>query len=1123
MKPIAIRRCHQILLLAVVSVSCATWISTAWAQRRVGESVPLQWQNEAELTDVHFVNATQGWAVGEHGTILHTNDGGANWSIQPTQISFSNDETQITGNLKKVLGKVRQATGAQNMADRTVIKQSLDVRLESIAFLNERQGLAVGGYHEPYANISRATIFQTSDGGATWGQVSKPQLPRLNHLGQGAGGLFAVGGFSHFHSSGIFEAFGSPDEWLSVSQPDVQSWQSAIQLGMRWLLLDERGHIQLFENGKLFPAVVVASRQGAIHDLEVDETGTGWAVGENGLVLRTDDAGETWYEPQFVKQHSQLHYFDFQTVERHRDSIWFCGAPGSFVFQLDETNAIHAHTTGQVCQLNDMQFVDDTNGFAVGTLGVILKTVDGGKSWQRQRGEFHRVGLMAVGLDSDNMAFEALCRSSVAEDVLTAAVRINLDGKTTSPQILQQAAARLGVVDVRQIHASDAKAEPANDRRAQAVDHLVRLIREWQPNVIVVDAQATRLDDGQYLDAFLLVDEAIKKAADSSHAGDQLTANALSVWQVDRLVVPTAQANSDWRLDEAAFLPELGTFIADETAMSRALVGQPLAMPHTIACQVKSYGNSQPFAGNRLFQGLDIHGKPVPRRESIAGHRGNLQDVTEAWQKQNMLTRLSQLPLRSAADQVRWSEAVNSWLQFADHETAGIWLAQLAESYCNRGDLESAFLTLDFLTANYFDHPLTPTALAIMAHYVSSRELQILKMQKENSSTSKPKTDMVAGADRKWQSLAAKTNDESTIGLDEPAAPIAKDVFQDNNVRQTSAEVVDDSLATEGPEANKRQFWQRSLEQLMRLRQRDPELAATPEIRILEANAFRHSDSWKSAQNVFKNMASPRNPEPLSRKWALSILGIENGMSENDETRSWRARQTNTKPMLDGALDDDVWQSALANGAFHSESMTPPFGDRSPRTDYVIVSFDESYLYIALRCTRLPGVRYPAPARERERNPEMKDSDRVLISLDLDGDAGWAFQLAVDSQGNAGDGCGGSLDWDPDWFVATAMTPTHWTAEMAIPWEQLGGMPEKMPVWNIGLARVFGKRSDQLWGSSSPAVQYSLPNSFFRFPIVADDGFRQLQFERVTIGADSVEPKSAVAPGTALMPVPIDE
>ena len=44
------------------------------------------WQNPSTtgnpLNDVCFIDANNGWAVGEYGTIIRTTDGGDNWTVQ---------------------------------------------------------------------------------------------------------------------------------------------------------------------------------------------------------------------------------------------------------------------------------------------------------------------------------------------------------------------------------------------------------------------------------------------------------------------------------------------------------------------------------------------------------------------------------------------------------------------------------------------------------------------------------------------------------------------------------------------------------------------------------------------------------------------------------------------------------------------------------------------------------------------------------------------------------------------------------------------------------------------------------------------------------------------------------
>ncbi|HEX6597057.1 MAG TPA: YCF48-related protein, partial [Acidimicrobiales bacterium] len=85
----------------------------------------------------------------------------------------------------------------------------------------------------------------------------------------------------------------------------------------------------------------------------------GYAVGDQGVILATTDGGVTWRE-----QSSGIAAID-PTCD--------VGANGEKI-ESDCTNV-----------LRDVQFVDASTGWAVGSDGIVLHTADGGTSWRRQQ------------------------------------------------------------------------------------------------------------------------------------------------------------------------------------------------------------------------------------------------------------------------------------------------------------------------------------------------------------------------------------------------------------------------------------------------------------------------------------------------------------------------------------------------------------------------------------------------------------------------------------------------------------------------------------------------------------------------------------------------------------------
>jgi hypothetical protein len=77
-----------LLAAALIQLGCEDngGVSTGPWSPGPSTSGSWEWQNPLpqgnDLVDVVFVDASQGWAVGGSGTILHTTDGGATWSFQ---------------------------------------------------------------------------------------------------------------------------------------------------------------------------------------------------------------------------------------------------------------------------------------------------------------------------------------------------------------------------------------------------------------------------------------------------------------------------------------------------------------------------------------------------------------------------------------------------------------------------------------------------------------------------------------------------------------------------------------------------------------------------------------------------------------------------------------------------------------------------------------------------------------------------------------------------------------------------------------------------------------------------------------------------------------------------------
>ena len=122
-----------------------------------------------------------------------------------------------------------------------------------------------------------------------------------------------------------------------------------------------------------------------INGMQVVPPGYGWLVGDGAWIALTGNRGAAWRPPPGTLP-AGMAIFDFEALAVRGPKCWIAGSPGSRVcFTPDAGHTWSAFPTGSTLPLRAITFVDDQHGWAVGQLGLILHSNDGGRTWQRQR------------------------------------------------------------------------------------------------------------------------------------------------------------------------------------------------------------------------------------------------------------------------------------------------------------------------------------------------------------------------------------------------------------------------------------------------------------------------------------------------------------------------------------------------------------------------------------------------------------------------------------------------------------------------------------------------------------------------------------------------------------------
>jgi len=108
----------------------------------------------------------------------------------------------------------------------------------------------------------------------------------------------------------------------------------------------------------------------------------GWAVGHDGLLLKTIDKGASWQVVLDGHKVNQLRVTALQEslLQLSATENYDEQAYDDLQFQLEDAQL--AQEEGPSAPLLDVFFINEEQGFVVGTYGLFLITQDGGTSWQ---------------------------------------------------------------------------------------------------------------------------------------------------------------------------------------------------------------------------------------------------------------------------------------------------------------------------------------------------------------------------------------------------------------------------------------------------------------------------------------------------------------------------------------------------------------------------------------------------------------------------------------------------------------------------------------------------------------------------------------------------------------------
>jgi photosystem II stability/assembly factor-like uncharacterized protein len=312
------------------SVLCVTLTSSA-------QWIPQKSNVNVDLIGVRFTSSLKGWVVGQNGTILKTTDGGASWS-------------QISSPAYSILDKV--------------------------SFADSANGWVVGDHN---------TILSTTDGGASWQQDynSSPYPSLVNYYGifcanfNGQNLRWLAGGNRSANQTEI-ERSSVPGQW----QPAIIGFDGRlagiyfINANVGWAVGDSL-ILSTTNGGKWWNNQATSPTESYLNSVAFFDSLTGISVGQ-AIIIKSTDSGTHW---RVIQSNPIGNYFKVILL---RDSVaYIAGYYGGTAAILRSTDRGETWVNQNVNQpsgtwLEDIYFLNDSVGWAVGANGIILHTTNRG-------------------------------------------------------------------------------------------------------------------------------------------------------------------------------------------------------------------------------------------------------------------------------------------------------------------------------------------------------------------------------------------------------------------------------------------------------------------------------------------------------------------------------------------------------------------------------------------------------------------------------------------------------------------------------------------------------------------------------------------------------------------------
>jgi hypothetical protein len=582
----------------------------------------------------------------------------------------------------------------------------------------------------------------------------------------------------------------------------------------------------------------------------------------------------------------------------------------------------------------------------------------------------------------------------------------------------------------------------------QLLRQVVLAIRTYRPEVVLTDCAGSERGADSLIAA--AVKEAFRQAADPAVFPEQRTVFGLEAHRAKKLYGLCDRGGAaQVHHDLTAVSARLGSTVREFSQTGAALLSgdHPPAERHY---QLLADHLEGAATHRELMQGISLAEGGMARRVLPAREEMSPAALKAVRARANLWAIAEAAPSELTSPERLLANIGPTLAEMPDDAGARVALG-LANLYARKGQWTLARETFLLLTERYPTHPLAVQAYRwLLAHQSSS------EARRRHELGQFLVVDQITGG--------VPTTPQKPLDL----APRKGDGKSKRSVKEvpTFTTTHEEWGGYSVSKDDARRWYRGCLALDKKLSAFGPLHAADPAIGFCVQSARRHLGEVEPALRWYRAFVAETADGPW-RSCAAAELWLAN-RSGTPPKPVLTCRPTETRPYLDGKLDDPCWAGA------HPVRLQNASGETAAQYPTAVqMTHDRDFLYVAVRCGHPAGKSVPA-AKVRTRDVDLKH-DRVSILFDLDRDYATCFHLQVDQSGCILEDCWGDRTWNPRWFVAIGREADGWTAEIAIPREALtGDLITAGNAWAVNFVRVLPGRGVQAFSLPAEAPESAL-------------------------------------------------